>query len=603
MSNKSTSWILDLVDQVTGPLKKIANEAKLATSLGEDLGDSFNDLGDDLKKTGDEAKISHDEVADLFSQFKTFDFSTPSKGFQSIAENIKIMTKAGLAFIATPLGAALAALAVVGLLANEFAEYNKQAREMNELTQQITQTSGQLVDQVRVRAQSLSETFDKDMKDTLQVVKNQVEAFNVTWEEAFDTVENGLIRGGKANDDYMQSLREYPKLFAQNGFALKDFQRIINEGIDRGIYDDKLPDAIKEFGLSVQEQTQTSRDALENAFGAKFTNDLFNNIKSGSITVKEALLQINDEYRKQGVNATQAQVLTADLFRGAGEDAGGFVVVMDAVNSALVEEERALTSLQERLHQTADANLRLAQAQDEALNSKAYAEFANNVSTWWNEVKILWYKGVSYVIDLFNSYVEEMAVLQAKLGVYLDLSPRIFKEAFLKIKNDVFELLGTFELFGSAVGKLIRLDFDGALEDIKTFKNAFEKEASDLDPRKIANSITGQIGAVTGMAEDMVRAGFKKDRDGAFEESKILATGNSNVMPNVPKSGPGPGHKSGPGEALKGSGSGSGKSITMNLNIVQNFSVGKMLDLEEVASTTVRMINDRLRDAVITVGS
>jgi hypothetical protein len=82
-------------------------------------------------------------------------------------------------------------------------------------------------------------------------------------------------------------MREYPTFFASAGYSIKDFQNLVNSGIDLAIYQDKLPDAIKEFALSVNEQTKGVSDALKNAFGASFTTTLLKGIKDGSISVKQ----------------------------------------------------------------------------------------------------------------------------------------------------------------------------------------------------------------------------------------------------------------------------------------------------------------------------
>jgi hypothetical protein len=60
-----------------------------------------------------------------------------------------------------------------------------------------------------------------------------------------------------------ESMREYPTFFASAGYSIKDFQNLVNSGIDLAIYQDKLPDAIKEFALSVNEQTKGVSDALK----------------------------------------------------------------------------------------------------------------------------------------------------------------------------------------------------------------------------------------------------------------------------------------------------------------------------------------------------
>ena len=251
------------------------------------------------------------------------------------------------------------------------------------------------MDQARVRAQSLEKTFGTEFKESLTIAKSLVKAFGISYDEAFDTIADGMIRGGAANDEFLKSFKEYPKLFAQAGFTVKDFQRIVNTGIDMGVYDDKLPDAIKEFSLSVMEQTASSRDALENAFGKKFTDDLFKGINDGSVTVKDSLILVSEEAENIGLNAQSAQKLTADLFRGAGEDAGGALIIFDAVTKSLIEQERALTPLEQQLENVTKATDKLDAAQNSALKSDKYAAWANDVSLSWTKVKTVFFNMVS----------------------------------------------------------------------------------------------------------------------------------------------------------------------------------------------------------------
>jgi hypothetical protein len=122
----------------------------------------------------------------------------------------------------------------------------------------------------------------------------------------------------------------------------------VNSGIDLAIYQDKLPDAIKEFALSVNEQTKGVSDALKNAFGASFTTTLLKGIKDGSISVKQALSLISEEAKRIGLNAQQAQQLTADLFRGAGEDAG-CLKIFEAVRHSIENQIRPLSEAEKTI--------------------------------------------------------------------------------------------------------------------------------------------------------------------------------------------------------------------------------------------------------------
>ncbi len=362
-------------------------------------------------------------VTAAFSSLKSGDAMGFRTAMMGVTGGIKAATAAAWKFIATPIGIALAALAGVALIAKEWINYNEAAAEANRTTQQITQLSGEALDDARVRATALEKTFGTDFKESLEIARNLVKAFGISYEEAFDTMQNGMIRGGAANDEFMKSMREYPKLFAQAGFTISDFQRIVNTGIDLGVYDDKLPDAIKEFSLSVMEQTQASRDGLENAFGQKFTNELFKNINNGSITVKDALKLVAKEAENIGLNAQQSQQLTADLFRGAGEDAGGALLIFEAVTKSLIEQERALTPLEEQLQRTIEANLALADAQDEALKSDKYAAFSSELSITWTNAKAQFYEFITWMSGGLIS-------LDTKFRKFVFQSVQYVKDAF-----------------------------------------------------------------------------------------------------------------------------------------------------------------------------
>ncbi len=362
-------------------------------------------------------------VTAAFSSLKSGDAMGFRTAMMGVTGGIKAATAAAWKFIATPIGIALAALAGVALIAKEWINYNEAAAEANRTTQQITQLSGEALDDARVRATALEKTFGTDFKESLEIARNLVKAFGISYEEAFDTMEDGMIRGGAANDEFMKSLREYPKLFAQAGFTVTDFQKIINTGIDLGVYDDKLPDAIKEFSLAIMEETLTAREALENAFGKEFTNEIFTNIQNGSISSKDALALISAEAEHIGLNAQQAQLLTADLFKGAGEDAGGALLIFEAVNLALNEQVRALTPLEEALKRTSDANRRLEEAQNDALKSDQYAAFANDISVSWTVFKAGFFEGM-------NSVLEGLVDVDTKFRKFIFQSVQYVKEAF-----------------------------------------------------------------------------------------------------------------------------------------------------------------------------
>jgi len=656
MADKTTKWILELVDQITAPLKGIEAEAKLVTDVGVDLGDSFDkagkeaaqsgatytklgqqlhdqrleaakaaqdidDLGKaadrsktdmdglgkeavntstDVRELGDEVEVSEKAIKDftasfkdLFEGFQTGNLAQISDGFKGVANNIGTMTRSALAFIATPLGATLAGLAIVGMIATDFVRYNEAARETNVIVAQMTQLEGDAVSQMRVRAQVMEEVFGQDLKDTLTIAKNNVQAFGITYEEAMDNIGDALVRGGAANDEYLDSMREYPRMFANAGFNMQEFQKIIDTGFDLGMYSDKLPDAIKELDISLKERTQSSQDALENAFGKKFTDELFQNITNGSITTKEALRQISEETERVGVNTQEAAALTADLFRGAGEDAGGYIEIINAVNIALDDEVTALTGVENQLNKVYEATEAFREAQQAALESDSYVAFAQEMELFWLDIKTGYYYGLVWAQEWFDGTTSFYTQLVAVAAVL----PQTINESWVNILEDLGVLTKTFMSAGDIINDALHFRFDDAAARFRLFKMDLEEDLTNLgkdiviDPYvKLGNAYVDQGKDVDAYRESL--AYYAKQGDGKTARPKVDATGIND--PTKDK-------KDDPKKERTGGGSGAGKSITMTLNIVQNFAVAKGQDIEEVARETVRLINDQLRDAVITL--
>ena len=168
------------------------------------------------------------------------DLDSVSSGLKGIAGNIKGMTKAALTFIATPIGAAIAVLAGVAFGIKKWVDYNLEIEKTNQLIRDLTQETGTAVDVIRVRAEVLKKTFNVDINESVESAKSLVKSFGISYNEAFDIIENGAIRGKLKNGEFLDSLKEYPIQFKNAGFSAQDFADIVSTGIDLSIYSDKF---------------------------------------------------------------------------------------------------------------------------------------------------------------------------------------------------------------------------------------------------------------------------------------------------------------------------------------------------------------------------
>ena len=405
-----------------------------------------SELREEIFDTNETMGAAREAWSNLLTGLATGNLSMAATGLQAIRAGIVATTTAAWAFIKTPIGATIAALAGIALATREWYNYNKEAAKANIETAAITKLSGDALNNARVTAQTLSKTFDQDFNEVLSTASALVSEFGISYDEAFERIQQGLIKGGSANGEFLESLREYPTFFARAGYSVEEFQNLINTGADLSIYQDKLPDAIKEFALSVEEQTPAVRDALVNAFGEEFSDTLLKGVKDGSVTVKEALIQISDEAERLGLNSQQAQQLTADLFRGAGEDAGGALKIFEAVTASIENQKRPLNEVEQAVKELAQSELDLAEAQDQALKSEGFAIWSNNVSMFLNDVK----KGFYDLLSVITNSQEELdrmnkgAVNQKGNAEWAKASLDTFKDYVQRRKKSLGELY-TFE--------------------------------------------------------------------------------------------------------------------------------------------------------------
>lgn len=440
------------------------------------------------------------------------DLQGAKEGISAITSGIGGMIKASLTFIATPIGAAIAGLAALGAGAKALFDYNVELNKMNKELKALGVNSSE-ISAVRSELQATAETFDKDFKEIAEKANSLAKTYGISMSEANQIIAEGLASGGAQNAEFLDSLGEYDEFFAKAGFSAKEFADVINTGYDLGIYSDKLPDALKEADLALKENTKSTRDALVNAFGASFSDDILNKVKTGELTTKQALEAIAQKAQESNLSQQQYAQLTADVFKGAGEDAGGAQKIFEALGQSA---KRELDATAKASLQLVEANERLNKAQSELFEIDGFGDA-------WTKIKAV-------AVDAFASMLEYIAEVKQDIQPLIDFVGVVFANAWESTKATFlifFELIKTnFKLLGNVVSTFVEFfkkifsgDFSGALNALKngflnvvnTIGNAFGKlknivldavlgiisniapvlEALGLDVDKLKKSIEG----------------------------------------------------------------------------------------------------------------
>lgn len=448
--------------------------------------------------------------------------------FATVRAGIISATQAGLAFIATPIGAAIAALAAIGTATKAFFDYNAEVQKTNALISGITNESGALVDEIRMQSGAMAEVLGVDQEQIVQNAKVLVQQFGISYEEALQQMENGILATNGANEEFMQSIGEYSTFFADAGYSVEEFADIVNAGFDLGIYSDKLPDALKEADISLREQTTATRDALTNAFGEDFTSNILDQINTGALSTKDALALISEESERVSLTSEQAATLTADVFRGAGEDAGGALKVFEAVNASMSDTTSELDEQGKRLQEDIERQEQVAKARDDAFNSEgiqAFSKVMKDLGAFLSQVFYGTIELIGGVIDF--AFVKPFNRAKTIVTTIIDV--------FVNLGKGLGKLAMKFEPLGNAINKVKQ----GFTTFIDGFKRGFASFRATLDGlvaygKSVLNSLSKALehignadfakayDALSDIGEDGARAfdrAFNKTMDSAMQDS------------------------------------------------------------------------------------
>ena len=222
-ARQSNKDILALRNQLN---PAIAEEAKLIEELNNRL-DQNNEFIKENASAYEKQKINignySESIQDALKKIDPFNFSigqfvqlSQEAGgstqaltgiFDQLRTGIIGVTKSTLAFIATPIGAAITALAGIGLVAKEFFDYNNSIKEAIRLTEQFTGVSGSAGDAIRIQAQAISDTFGADFEEVLVTAQKLVQNFGISYDEALNIVKEGLAEGGVANKEFFDNVK------------------------------------------------------------------------------------------------------------------------------------------------------------------------------------------------------------------------------------------------------------------------------------------------------------------------------------------------------------------------------------------------------------
>lgn len=359
----------------------------------------------------------------------------------------------GVSQIGNLIKGAFAATAIIGA-AREVFNFSQEIGKATDQLRNLGLEGQNLVD-ATAKARAISQTLNIPFEKLLESARAVSKELGIGLPQALDMIRDGYAQTG--SEEFLDILKEYPAQFASAGANADQFFAIATQSINEGIYSDKGVDAIKEAGLRIREMTPATKDALA-AIGIS-SSEMQRQIANGSITTFQAIQMVSSRLQNFKDDSKEVGMVLADVFGGAGEDAGvRFVKMLGNANQSFKE-------MTENANETVKAQIHLTKA-NEDLN-KIWVKMFGQSSTFWTELKadlidiaVIGLRGImkgtvdiiNYFIKLYNESVLFRIVIQ---NIVFQ-----FKQFWNLVKLVGKNIMDTFSNAGKLIGAVFRMEFD-----------------------------------------------------------------------------------------------------------------------------------------------
>lgn len=656
MSNTTTSWILELVDHITKPVKEVMrsvsnfdtgindvtrsirfNERETKEALTKskqhykDLQNHISKVEkevDQLEKAAKKAAPGRQQAKANAQYQKGVNRLRELRGaLQGAEDDIRSLSKRAEHFNTktekwTDLATGINQGVEVIQKATDGLNFSVDVANLTTEVQRMTELTGDALDDFVKRSRNIAAVYDQDAQEIARAANAMTKQNGKSFEENLALIEQGYKKGANANGDFLDQLKEYQPFIKQLGLDQSQAIALIARAGKDGIFSDKAIDSLKEANLSLREMNQTQIDALAGV-----------GLKPEDIAGKTAYEAIKLITSQMGDATPQArQLILADIFKGAGEDAG--LQFIEGLGSMDLD----ITKLQSV--EQAGAGIKGFFADIKTWAGQTFGNigiYAQELSPMVQTVaglipivqslsKVQWLQTVATKVATAAQWLWNAALNANPIGIVILAITALVGgivwawKKFEGFREVIFKGWEALKLFGGVIKEFVINRIKELLSGIKGVGKAlmhfFSGEWSKA--WEVGKKATSEIiGKETGKeAYDKFTEGFQDSMDKGGLNSKAytdglnrekkpsvngLLTGDTSAdllgQVNPSKSS----KKKKQGLAIGSSNTGS-KSIVMNLDIKNYFNTDAKTNVRKLAEQIVGHVNDRMRDAVISLG-
>lgn len=664
MSNNSTktSWILELVDKVSAPIKDMVsniNAVEKATTTSSTTIDAQKEKVKELEKEYSSLKKGVLQTQlELNKIAKTRAKSTNEEEIKKLTEQFALAKKKieeyedKIVSIRNEIGSTISeihaplekvnqevvkgktnwAQLAIGInqgieviqKATSALDFAVKGKELEVHVKRLTDLNNEQLKEYIANSNKIADVYKKDATDVANTVHIMSKSLGGSYQYNFALIEEGIKKGADVNNELLSSMKSNAGAFQQMGLSARDAIAIMAKAAKDGLSPKDALDSIKKAGNSLMEMTVKQEKALDN-IGVK-TKDLVGKTSWEAVQiVSNAMKGLDTQSRAQAI---------ASVFGNAGKESGLAFV------EGLADELPTLNDMPE-VEETA-SSMKGFFSDVKSWGADAFgtvAVYAQQLSPMFQMLAggIPLIQALSKVTWIQNIATKAWTAAQWLLNVAMSANPiGATVTALVVLIGLVYAAVDSFDTWGSTllfllgpIGWLIEAivligrHWDSIVE-------AFESDGIIGALKRIGlvlldvlmhpiQKILGWVAELTGWEwakdaagaveefrsrNDLITAeekGEKKTDDSDAPSVNDFLQGNAERLryqPTEDKK-----NKKGKDNGLNvGSGSNGIKSITMNLTVNNSFGVNKDTNIRDIADKITGMVNDHLRDALINIG-
>jgi len=455
----------------TGSLEQLRGKLSILTA-------QYDKLSKEQRENAEVGGVQLKRIKELNKEIS--DIEENSGRFQRGVGNYSKAFKGLGAAVKTATGAFLAIQGIIQTF-SFFKDFANKVGESNKLLAEFTDGTGESVKQLSNLSLAISQTFGQDQKEVLIAANSLSKQMGISFEEALNKINLGFSAGLNNNGEFLSQLREYPTLLSEVGLTADETFNLINQTVKSGVYSDKGIDSIKEAGIALRELTPVTRQALD-GIGLS-SAEIERSLADGSKSVLDVIKEVSTQMGTLPPQSAVVGTAIADIFKGAGEDAGlDFLLTLKDINSEFSEQTLNLNEAQL-------AQLELAKS-NEKLNA-VFNKYFGDSSIGFQKIKAF---AISFLADGLNKLIKaNIKVANGFITIYNSSLPlRYSLSAIISLIKSVQKFgeylftqhLRFYKDVSDIFNSLINLDFDNiALISEKYVKDQIEaakKLGSDI---------------------------------------------------------------------------------------------------------------------------